>query len=387
MDGLTLTLNGLETIEAATPKFDEIIASFNGVSTAFNSTVTISDTIENDETEKSIWEKLKKLTEDLKAISLLRHPLDFIKEFAKEAGKSEFSSNLSQISSVLKVIGGLGDIGQGVEKIVNNDVGTTKSVEGILSAIIGVGKIGSAVFKELGEVKMNGAADIVYGGAVYVKAIVRLREGEQKKEKQAASWCKVASGGTRYLAGFCTITGVLAPIGVILGVFSGVCSIAAYCFEEFGIWQGIAVLAVGAVLTGVLIVAMKAKLTTMMSSLTSLAGTTAATLTATIVGAVAGLAILAVIGVMIADAIKSEPILEKANGGFLHTNQPFIAREAGPELVGTLNGRNAVVNNKQIEEAVATGVYCAFRAAMRDRAANTPVRARLYLDGKLIATA
>ena len=44
--------------------------------------------------------------------------------------------------------------------------------------------------------------------------------------------------------------------------------------------------------------------------------------------------------------------------------QMFIAREAGPELVGTLCGHTAVMNNDQIVASVSDGVYRAVRSAM-----------------------
>jgi len=45
-----------------------------------------------------------------------------------------------------------------------------------------------------------------------------------------------------------------------------------------------------------------------------------------------------------------------AQGGFPDTGELFIAREAGPELVGSIGGRTAVVNNDQIVAAVSEGV-------------------------------
>lgn len=45
------------------------------------------------------------------------------------------------------------------------------------------------------------------------------------------------------------------------------------------------------------------------------------------------------------------------DGGFPPMGQVFVAREAGPEMVGTIGGRTAVVNNGQIVDAVADGVY------------------------------
>lgn len=44
--------------------------------------------------------------------------------------------------------------------------------------------------------------------------------------------------------------------------------------------------------------------------------------------------------------------------------QMFIAREAGPELVGTIGGHTAVMNNDQIVSSVSDGVYRAVSAAM-----------------------
>lgn len=43
-----------------------------------------------------------------------------------------------------------------------------------------------------------------------------------------------------------------------------------------------------------------------------------------------------------------------ASGGFPSTGELFIAREAGPELVGTIGGRTAVANNDQIVDGIAS---------------------------------
>lgn len=45
-----------------------------------------------------------------------------------------------------------------------------------------------------------------------------------------------------------------------------------------------------------------------------------------------------------------------ASGGFPTEGQLFIAREAGAELVGSMNGHTAVANNDQIVEGIASGV-------------------------------
>lgn len=61
---------------------------------------------------------------------------------------------------------------------------------------------------------------------------------------------------------------------------------------------------------------------------------------------------------------KWKPITQYASGGFPDTGQMFIARERGAELVGTLGGHTAVMNNDQIVASVAAGVFEAVSAAM-----------------------
>ena len=68
-----------------------------------------------------------------------------------------------------------------------------------------------------------------------------------------------------------------------------------------------------------------------------------------------------------------------ANGG-QPSGELFLAREAGPELVGTIGGHTAVMNNNQIVSSVSDGVYKAMTAAMSSGNGNTHVH--LYIDGK-----
>jgi len=79
-----------------------------------------------------------------------------------------------------------------------------------------------------------------------------------------------------------------------------------------------------------------------------------------------------------------------ATGGFPEAGQMFLAREAGPELVGQIGSRNAVVNNDQIVESVSSGVYMAVREAIKNNSVggkNAPTEVKLYLDGKQITMA
>ena len=67
---------------------------------------------------------------------------------------------------------------------------------------------------------------------------------------------------------------------------------------------------------------------------------------------------------------KWQPITQYEGGGYPNQGQMFIAREAGPELVGTLGGNTAVMNNDQIVASVSDGVYKAVTAAMSQGVMN-----------------
>lgn len=54
-----------------------------------------------------------------------------------------------------------------------------------------------------------------------------------------------------------------------------------------------------------------------------------------------------------------------ASGGYPDRGQMFIARESGPELVGQIGGRTAVINNNQIIEGVSSGVEKGVERAMK----------------------
>ena len=71
-----------------------------------------------------------------------------------------------------------------------------------------------------------------------------------------------------------------------------------------------------------------------------------------------------------------------ADGGFVDQGQLFIAREAGPEMVGTIGNRAAVANNDQIVEAIKEGVYEAVYAAVNNSRVDGNQRIHVYLDGK-----
>ena len=61
-----------------------------------------------------------------------------------------------------------------------------------------------------------------------------------------------------------------------------------------------------------------------------------------------------------------------AGGGLPPVGQMFVAREAGPELVGKIGSHTAVMNNDQIVGSVASGVYNAVREANRNSQVINP---------------
>lgn len=66
-----------------------------------------------------------------------------------------------------------------------------------------------------------------------------------------------------------------------------------------------------------------------------------------------------------------------AAGGFPTDGEMFIAREAGPEMVGTIGNRTAVANNDQIVESVSRGVYQAVVAANGQSGGTQVVEAKV----------
>lgn len=64
------------------------------------------------------------------------------------------------------------------------------------------------------------------------------------------------------------------------------------------------------------------------------------------------------------DTLDKVKISAYANGGFPDTGQMFIAREAGPELVGTMKGKTTVANNDQIVKGIEEASFQGMMKAM-----------------------
>lgn len=72
-------------------------------------------------------------------------------------------------------------------------------------------------------------------------------------------------------------------------------------------------------------------------------------------------------------------------GGLVNAGQLFVAREAGPELVGNLGSKTAVLNNDQIVEAVARGVERANASVVRAIEKSGGAPTKLMVDKRVLA--
>ena len=79
-----------------------------------------------------------------------------------------------------------------------------------------------------------------------------------------------------------------------------------------------------------------------------------------------------------------QPVQRYASGGLIGTSgQMFIAREAGPELVGTLGGNTAILNNDQIVSSVSNGVAKAVSAVLGGQG-NNPIEVIVKVDSEVL---
>jgi len=83
---------------------------------------------------------------------------------------------------------------------------------------------------------------------------------------------------------------------------------------------------------------------------------------------------------------KLIPFNKFAAGGFPETGELFLAREAGPELVGRIHGKTAVANNDQIVAGISSGVFNAMRSALQGNGShgNMNLYATFMMDGEVV---
>ena len=73
-----------------------------------------------------------------------------------------------------------------------------------------------------------------------------------------------------------------------------------------------------------------------------------------------------------------------AEGGFPEIGQLFLAREAGPELVGSIGNKAAVANNDQIVEGIAQAAYQGVSQAMKENKGNERQPVNVYIGNKKV---
>ena len=82
-------------------------------------------------------------------------------------------------------------------------------------------------------------------------------------------------------------------------------------------------------------------------------------------------------------SIPQIPLL--ASGGIVDAGQMFVAREAGPELVGSIGRKTAVANNDQIVSGIEAGVYRAVVAANSgNHGGSQTIRIINEIDGDVV---
>ena len=81
-------------------------------------------------------------------------------------------------------------------------------------------------------------------------------------------------------------------------------------------------------------------------------------------------------------------LFKYASGGMPDMGEIFVAREAGPELVGKINGKTSVANNQQIIEGIEGGVFSGVAKAMQmfsGQSGNKTITVISQIDGKVVA--
>jgi len=299
-------------------------------------------------------------------------------------------SGLSGAASLYQGVGGAFQMHLGLLGFLEHEMGsdewlisTMEVMQGIGNSMAGAGGFLSICSRSLGTLnnKFVPGANVLAGTAQTARAIIDF-----DNENLLSSWSEIISGALSTASGFIAAT-PLKAFAAPLSALSIAFSVAAGFFADGEYFMGFMAIGVGVVVSTVLFKLAKVITGKIGKALLLQSVAAAAALAKTVVFLIAGLAILALLAKPIADLLISTPPKPFAQGGFPHQGQPFIAREAGPELVGKMGNRNAVVNSTQIVESVSNGVYEAFCSYFTNNNSSAPAVARVYLDGKCIASA
>lgn len=180
--------------------------------------------------------------------------------------------------------------------------------------------------------------------------ITKIVNSELTFMEQALKLCKLASN---------TLS-VALSVGIIVGVIALISQLDNFSSSARG-WVGAIGLIAGALL-GVAVAIMAIK----QASLSAIMPVALASIGAFAVGITA--------------LVKNASIPQYAEGGFPAQGEIFVARERGPELVGSMGGKTTVANNYQIEQGIEEASYRGFMRAMSQNQTSN----KLVIEGKNI---
>lgn len=246
----------------------------------------------------------------------------------KGTGLSGFISNIKTIGGLLLVVLGTMEAIQGIVSIWNDGASWENTIQSILGMTAAVGGL-ALMFGQVGA-KIGLAIAAVTLLTAGIKDMIENGIGIENVTLVVGGLiAAVVLLGLQFGAVGASIGLILASITtLILGIIKYVQS-----WGQMSLWQkivaGILLVAAAACAVWAIYEAIKGNYV--------MAG----------VAAAIGIGV-AIGGVAVIDCF--------AEGGFPEKGQLFIANEAGPELVGTMNGHSTVANNNQIIDGIKQGV-------------------------------
>ena len=327
---------------------------------------------------------------DINQLNNIVAPLKEIKDILSEISKSDFSNSISNITSPLsEVVSTIVDMPEAFKTIGNgiNKFGELKDA---------IGPLTSSLIENTIEMGKNVAAWIAQNAQLGFATVATWAQQAATVAQNVATQI-----GTGIQSAFNAVM-AMNPIALIIiavvalvaafvllwnkcegfrnffiGLWDKLKDNGAWIGEKFAaIWEG-----VGKVIAGVWN-GIKSGLRSVINFVIKCVNTYLKGILLPINLVIKGINLIP--GVNIPELTLAIPqVPEFSSGGFPPTGQMFLARETGPELVGSLNGRTAVVNNDQIVESVSQGVYKAVKEAMGNKGSNIIIEANGDTDSIL----
>lgn len=356
----------LDEVQGKLLSFDKFEALNSADSNILGIDPVIEDLIANINLEMNDFQmQASKIAEEwLKALGLIDENGDGIREITE---------NVRVLLNIIKnlIISVTALLGLGLIKRLFTFITGIRTLRGALYSLLTVGIIAAFLtaidaFKE-GNVWVGILATTIGVGLVGALILANKQVIITFWKNLGTGFLKLLTNATlatgSFAGGVATLTGGFAALALAIG---GAFALIAN-WGEMSTWQKI-VGVIGVVTTAIL----------------GLALALGAFHSAWSIGlAVAG--IVAGIGMMTAAiaSVKQEiSVPAYASGGFVGEGQLFVAREAGPEMVGTMGGRTTVANNDQIVEGISQGVYEAVISANSQN--SQQLSGNVYIDGSKV---